>query len=1183
MAILESDLKLVHAVEDSQFDTGAGPLTATEIQDGNIGEILEPIDEVSASIGRVFIYKGGAVVDTATAERLQNAFLFLSEVPDDPLLVATLTSTGDAFDRLPAIRSYVETYYSASTPWAGYFYGTQAAGMMSIVLVQRPGTALPDVGGTFAIIMDEGQSTEQSEYVVVTSVTSETDAFTYNGADFTKQIVTVNLQNRLTYTYPGSPVTRDDPTSPRTVFKRTFVAPRARYYGMAKTTAAVAPNTLTVMVDSIFNQIVPTANSISPLVDLSASGTKPTLVVAGSVNTLGMGVGARVLYVGMPVVPGSLSISCSFGTLTDDGAGTTYINGVTSYGTIDYATGKLTNTHFGVHDFFYTLQFRPAALVQAPAQTANIPVTSLNQWTGYTITLPTQPRPGTLEIYYRAQGNDYRLADRGDGICVGYDSSYGTAKLSFETRSVLVSLTTLPDVDTFMLFAWGVSVYTFDRSSATLGKAYLVLTTAAALPPSGFSISWNDGTAHTATDDGVGNIVSSAATGKVFYADKTVWLMPNTLPPPGTDFVFAITPRLAATETFSPLAVDPGTGISTLTLAHTNLQAKSLRLTFTAATDVETVDMIAWTKDSLYQSVSKGPALAPANAAWAFTENASNGITGLTNVTINHTDGILAFKPQWQQDVRVPQINSNFNGSYYRNTFQSYAAANHLYQGTACTVSYYYGDAASTVTEHVLGNTLTVDVTPGLSELILPGSLSFTLCGKRVIDQDYKLYADVDTTTGAGTLVGSLNPMTGDAQLTTWTSASNTPALLSCATRAAADIVDEITFRSPGSPVASTSVQITATDTDGNTLTATADGAGAISATGLDGKFFYNCGIGSVRFGDWVTASFHTAAPWYHASDVVGGLILKPRQVIASSIRFNCGIVSHMPMDADIIKIDPNRLPGNGLIPKIQKGNWLLIHHTEATTATASAGGTVDLGRTGLERVWVRDADGKHVFGTQFSVVLATGIFTWAAPLSLGGYSSPFTIYNRKMHKSRATRVDISGRVDLEYAPLWTIPEGACVSSALLLGDLQGRVALMFTQGSWDTNHMWMSATPNTTPSAQYNQLEYPILVTNQSNTDSYALVFTDSTHYKIISKGRGELATGIATSADYTLVDSVTSHNEFTIYHLGFGTGWIPGNVIRMDITGGKAVWDLVLSCLPGDHASLTVDRLTLEFAGGI
>ena len=267
MAILESDLKLVHAVEDSQFDTGAGPLTATEIQDGNIGEILEPIDEVSASIGRVFIYKGGAVVDTATAERLQNAFLFLSEVPDDPLLVATLTSTGDAFDRLPAIRSYVETYYSASTPWAGYFYGTQAAGMMSIVLVQRPGTALPDVWGTFAIIMDEGQSTEQSEYVVVTSVTSETDAFTYNGADFTKQIVTVNLQNRLTYTYPGSPVTRDDPTSPRTVFKRTFVAPRARYYGMAKTTAAVAPNTLTVMVDSIFNQIVPTANSISPLVD----------------------------------------------------------------------------------------------------------------------------------------------------------------------------------------------------------------------------------------------------------------------------------------------------------------------------------------------------------------------------------------------------------------------------------------------------------------------------------------------------------------------------------------------------------------------------------------------------------------------------------------------------------------------------------------------------------------------------------------------------------------------------------------------------------------------------------------------------------------------------------------------------------------------------------------------------
>ncbi len=1188
MPILQADLKLVKSVSNAQYDYSAGALTATVIPDNNIGALISPIDPVAEAVGRVLYYKGGMVVDTATTDILLNATLFLSEKPSDALIQATLCSTGNSFDKLSAIRSYVEAYYSPSTPWDGYLYGTQAAGMGSLIVFQHPNTALPDIGATFAIIQDGGTSAALSEFVVVSAVTAQTETFTFSGQGVTWQVVTLTLQNRLQNSYVGSAVSVDDPVNPRTILFKTFASQQAQYYGVAETVADLAVGDVTVTVDSIYNQIVPTANSDTALADLSASGMIAYLVNAATSNTsTNFTTSASVIplyvYASLPIERGSISMSIPDGTYGDDGLGN-LISGSVVVGSVDYNSGKvIINASYNHHAGSCALTFTPMAYLPSPSQTASIAITSSNQRTSYSITLPTQPQPGTLQIYYRAGGNDYLLTDRGDGICVGFDSSYGVAKLIFTTKSVVVSLATLPDPNTYLFFAWGQACYTFDRSGATLGKGWIVITTTAALTPLGFSIAWNDGSAQTATDDGVGNIVSSASTGQVFYSTNTIWLMPNTLPPPATDFVVTLTPRQKGSDVVSSIPTNPDTGDATITLSHTNLLAGSLSLVFNSAVDANVSGSLVLEKDTVSMMVTQAPALMPANTAWQFKDNGS-GITGLSDSSINYTTGVVTFKPQWNQRVEIPNWITETVGGNGRYTFSGFNQGYHTYQGLSATISYYYGDAASTVTEHHTGSALIVDVTPGLNEEIIAGSVSFTLGYFRYVDQNYQIYSNIDPQTGAGTLSGVLDPMTGYASLSVWQEGQpNSPALLSCATRLGADVVDEVTFRSPGSPVAASSVQITCTDSAGNALSGTADGSGNIAATGMAGTFFYACGLGSVRFGDWVTAAGNESQPWYSAANVSGANVWKPRQVVASTIKFDCAIVSFMPVDASIVNIDANRLPATGMVPIIQRGYLLLLHNTQTTSATATAGGTVSVGRTNLENIWVRDANGALLPSTKYTNDLVDGILTWAAPLDLTGFASPFTIYNRKMHMTRCTRVDLSGQINLEMPPTWTVPAGSKVSSALIVGDLQGRVSNLFTQGAWDSNNAWVESTPNTTPTAVYNQTEYPLGVTNRSNTDSYALIFTDTTHYNILSKNRGQLATYIPTTADYTLMDTVTGYPEVVIYTLGLGAGWVPGNVLRFDIIGAKFPWDLVLTVLPGPHASLTVDHCTIEFFGGV
>ena len=293
------------------------------------------------------------------------------------------------------------------------------------------------------------------------------------------------------------------------------------------------------------------------------------------------------------------------------------------------------------------------------------------------------------------------------------------------------------------------------------------------------------------------------------------------------------------------------------------------------------------------------------------------------------------------------------------------------------------------------------------------------------------VYADPSPSTGAGTLSGSIDYASSRLTLTAWPEGTATaPHVDGLVTRLGVDSVDEVTFRAPGSPVQVGSVSLQATDINGNTVSATANSLGAFAATGIEGRFDYESGVGRVRFGDWITAAGNEGEPWYVAGNVVGGNIFRPRWVISETIKYNCVTISYLPIDADQLGMEPERLPGDGRVPVFTAGTLAVVHHTASVSQPSPSAGTlIDLGRERLARVWMRENLNAKVPGDLYHQVggvetligaanpaakwqanIDTGIFTWKTPLTLTGFTGPYLIYHRIHHKSRVRETDKIGR-----------------------------------------------------------------------------------------------------------------------------------------------------------------------------
>ncbi|MGE6283775.1 curculin (mannose-binding) lectin protein [Aeromonas media] len=1202
MTILSGDIKLLASQRLTDTPDGGGRVTGHEIVSGEHNSLFPDVSDLDRAYGVVNLRKAFLAVQTDDTDTYYGANTTVLLPPSDPNVGLCLMSTKDHHDTRDAARDVLERYLARGPKWRGFLYDTQLEGQRAIRFFQRVEVRLPEVGETLVLVGNEGKAGEFEQYVRILEVTYQLAKFQIPGvAEFTRNVVTCKLADPLRYTFEGEqPTPYDVVTNAKTALRETVVADAANYFATTKLAEDAAFGAMQVKTKTIFTQLVPAARSETPAVDLTAAGELASLVDSGqglvSFSTVASIAPSRGLFLGSGAKPGSLTIVIGAATITDKGGELVVAGSV--IGSIDYGRGQL---EFNAQCPNYggaskSVSFWPAARPSRIADTAQIEIKANNRGYAYTITLMPTPAPGTLTVSFMAQGKWYDLKDNGKGELFGADRSYGSGVVNLATGSVMLTLGALPDVDTSILFSWATPVNYTNRSNQPIS----ISKSAWQLPHTGITpksliLTWGAGlTANDAVGDGR---IRGDITGTINYAEGIIDLEHITLPALGQEYVAQYQYGEPVTERH----VEPGrlstpgqVGHLSITLdgaggGATNLTPGSLLVKFNALYhkfDVDDQQLVIETRDPIITLRDDGQGQ---------LIDASGNVLG----AIDYSAGTLHFMPdgsaplpkptyawvtvgtRWEGNNQIAVQRWTMTGIQYHNTAYTFPDG----EGGWVDVTYRNNNSAQAQNATLTAQALRIDVTPGFAEAILEGSMRFTLGGSTYVDRQGLLYRNPDPETGAGIQAGTIDYSNGLAVLADWAAGQAAqPALQSLATSFSAQSVDAVTFRTPGAPVAPGSLYLAANTASGRRIEATADGDGYFTTTDMDGRVNYQTGVVWVRFGRKVTAAGNEAQPWYDA-EAVGedGKIWRPLSVVADTIRFNCVVFSYLPLDADIIGLDPVRLPSDGRVPFIRTGNIVVVHSTRksAFPLGVSAGQQLNTGRERLAHAHVEDKDGKQLAQALYSVNLDSGMVTLSNPLDLTGYAEPLYVVHRIEDMSLVSDVEISGRLQLAR-PLSHAYDAAdtLVSSALIIGDLWARYTGLFDQKSW--TNVWSDYLIGDQSTAQYNDTDYPIQVTNRATLqERWAIIFNSSTNFVLVGEHVGQIAVG-DVNTDLAPINPNNGQPYFRLDHRGWGAGWSSGNVLRF--TTQAAAYPLwVIRTILQSVAAQETDKFELQLRGNV
>ena len=450
---------------------------------------------------------------------------------------------------------------------------------------------------------------------------------------------------------------------------------------------------------------------------------------------------------------------------------------------------------------------------------------------------------------------------------------------------------------------------------------------------------------------------------------------------------------------------------------------------------------------------------------------------------------------------------------------------------------------------------------------IVPNSLLFQWNGKTFYDRNGTMYHTFDPSSGSGIVAGTINYTSHIVSLKDWggpTVPTALPVVQAMLLEDSDRSVAFVRFRTPGAPLRPGSMIVRATALDGSLLTATSDSAGKLVGAHVTGRVDYQNGIVEVNFGNelvdsgagpfpWRTEPWYsTDAQYVKLPDTTTKYVFRPKPVDPSTVLFNTVVFAAIPLDADLIGIDPVRLPSDGRVPIFKTGYVVVVHDTEYTTAPNGliSGQVINLPRGHLTYAYVRDQAGLIVPTDRYVINLDAGTVTINNPVNLAGFQQPLVIEDRIEDMLLCTDVDISGTVKVARALQHSYSHAtALVSSALLFGDLQGRYTKLFDQKTWA--NVWSDTLIGDNASASYNDVDFPIDITNEGAiTQRWALVFTSPTAFNVIGEDVGLIATG-STALTLAPHNPHSVNPYFTLHKEGWGSGWAAGNVLRFNTLG--------------------------------
>lgn len=300
-----------------------------------------------------------------------------------------------------------------------------------------------------------------------------------------------------------------------------------------------------------------------------------------------------------------------------------------------------------------------------------------------------------------------------------------------------------------------------------------------------------------------------------------------------------------------------------------------------------------------------------------------------------------------------------------------------------------------------------------------------------------------------------------------------------------------------------------------------------------------------------------------------------------ASVNYNAVYLRRTPLDSTLLGLDTRRLPVDGLVPIYRVGGQVLVHHTQTTSVpSATAGTQVNLGRTNLAAAVLRKAGGLRVPSSQYTVNLTTGVLTISSVAGLTGADYPLVAEHRIQDDVLVLGADISGRLELAAPLSRAFPAGSRVSSKLRKGDLFARVSLSFEQAAFST---WSDTLQGSAPLANYNEVNYPLQVTNAGAvTERWVVIFTSATTVRIVGERLGQVVPSADISQDIAPINPATLVPYFTIKALGWGTGWVNGNALRFNtVAAASPVW-VARVVLPGPSTEVN-DKFAIAFTGDV
>lgn len=1200
MTINPSDIKLLESERMTDYTDGGGRRTSRVIPDGVAGNIFPKVSRLDSVYGRVNIRKVYGGVMTNNLDTYAGAHAVITDPPDNDRINCLLFTTKSEYDTRNAARDRIESYVIYGPESRMILYGRQLIGQMALLVYQRVEDPLPEVGEVFALITD---STGEYQYVRITDVDHEVRIFTDNSGDFTRRVLSLKIGSALLYEFSGPETpSRYTSVARATKVRSTTVADASRYYGIMPLQEPALANALTVKAPTIYSQIVPTTQretavslaQINGALAFAAAGAQriqSTDRWASSSDT------GKSYFLPRSVLPGHVTI-ISVGTvysLKDDRIGNIVVSsdstsafGANSagrvVGSIDYSTGAITPS-LAWPGTSHSIYWTPAVEVTQPAHTKQIEITLGTRGTVYSEALNPLPAPGTAIVDYRALGKWYRLRDLGNGKMEGDDPAHGVGSIDYVTGAMILTLGALPDVESSVIISWGSPVHYTIRAGATADADTTMRQefTLAQLPvaPGTLVIEYKaGGVTYTATANSSGEISGGGVTGTLDVATGKVSLTYTTRIP---DTGQSLTVNYSYLEPSTPGETTVESGVVTYS------DGMTIGGQITAGTVVLSVPVKGTYKYN-YNSGKPftGQIMMKDNGSGTIVVSGtqriplSNGLTltvpgGAIAGAIDYGTGVITwtndiqtdgrqFKDGWTTKPVFINVDYGQDGSFgYRTTAS----------GTATPVT---GTVSLTTAP------LKVTLTRTVAETTVPGSILFTMGGKLHFDRNGTIYTDLDTTTGSALAVGTVDYTSGDIMFSqTVDSASPTLTVHALTTVFGEWSTGSMFFRTNGSPIRPASFYVQATAGDGELLTGTSNQNGIISGPKLRGKVVQEMGVAYVEFGEMVTAAGNELENWYDPDNVVGGLVWRPIDVLPSTLRYNCVVLSNLPLDSTILGLDPVRLPSDGRVPIFRTGDVAVIHYLSRMELSnpATPGATYVLGEENLAEGWVVDANGKKAPTQAYSIDLVLGRITLAADLNTTALElvEPLSVVFRVEDLVLLSDVQINGELSLTAPLSRNYPLGSYVSSALLFGDINARVTNVFDQNTW--SGAWSDALIGSQATAQYNVIDYPIEVTNEGAvTERWRLNFTSATAFQIIGENLGVIATG-TTTADVQVINQLTGLPYFTMRKEGFGSGWATGNQIRFNTIGSTPPIWITRTVLPG--ATLEGDSFMLQLRGDV